>query len=388
MRIINIFTNGRISQIMMLCTVLMLLGGCTESEEMAVNESKRAVAFTADAEQPTRSSSTFTANKKIPAGQSIGIYAYLHRNSTWSSSAQPNFMFHQQATYTEEDETFRYTPLKYWPNDSRDKVSFIAYFPYCSDGASYPANATGLQPLMTNDGTGLPTFRFTVKDNANEQVDFLVSDLLPNLPNGTSAVSPSQTNNREGLTINDRVHFLFKHMTSKVEFRVVVDPAIRRDIAHFQLNSLTITNIYKDGLLSPNPPSGTTYEWTEQTARHGTDPAYSYPCTTYEPYLLMPQTIRDDAMINLDYEITFKSDSTTYKYVDGKAVPVADYTYKKSNASLQLNTLKQTSNNTALKIWKPNHYYVYTIRLRANRIDFTGEVVDWGEFYEWPEPEP
>ena len=29
--------------------------------------------------------------------------------------------------------------------------------------------------------------------------------------------------------------------------------------------------------------------------------------------------------------------------------------------------------------WLPGTHYVYTIRLSANRIEYTGQVVDWGD---------
>ena len=42
-------------------------------------------------------------------------------------------------------------------------------------------------------------------------------------------------------------------------------------------------------------------------------------------------------------------------------------------------TMKRTGTNEALTEWEHNHHYIYTIRLRANRIDFTGQVVEWGD---------
>ena len=41
--------------------------------------------------------------------------------------------------------------------------------------------------------------------------------------------------------------------------------------------------------------------------------------------------------------------------------------------------MKRTGSDVALTEWLPNHHYIYTIRLRANRIDFTGQVVEWGD---------
>lgn len=335
--------------------------------------------------QPTRSSAVYSAEQGIGADQSIGVYAYLHDNSTWAADEAyntanpeapqrliPNFMWNQKATCLEKGGNFIYSPLKYWPNELDDKVSFMAYFPYTN------TENTGLTPLLANNETGLPTFRFTVKETADEQVDFLLSELLADLPNGTSAVSTSSADDRSELTVTDRVRFLFHHMTSKVEFHIVAAAEVREDIAHFRLNSLSVSNLYKDGKLTPTYSAGeTTYAWSEQSTKHGTAPAYTFPLKTLTGYLLMPQTLSNDVMLNIDYDVTFKSDGTTYTYDgSGNLVPQEDYTYH-NNASIQLNMMKRTGTDTRLTEWLPNHHYVYYIRIRANAIEFTGQVVEW-----------
>lgn len=331
--------------------------------------------------QPTRSSAKFTATAGIPVGQSMGVYAYLHNTETRNYSADsPNFMWNQKATRQEETEPFTYAPLKYWPNDETSKLSFIAYFPYCNgaanDGTDEDIASTGITPQLTNSGTGLPTFDFTVKNAIDDQVDFLVSDVLPNMPQSRDTENdPGQPFN--DLTITDRVQFLFKHMTAKVEFRIVADAEIRKDIVKFQLTTLSVSNLYKSGRLTPSYDKETgitSFNWSGQTTKQ------DYDFKTYEPQLLLPQNIGDDVMLSLKYEITFKSDGTTYKY-DIYGNPVAQDEYKYSNApTIQLNEMKRTGTNEALTKWEPNHHYIYTIRLRANRIEFTGQVVDWGEY--------
>lgn len=335
--------------------------------------------------QPTRSSAAYSVEQGIDAGQSIGVYAYYHDNTTWSAAAVPNFMWNQQATCLEKGGNFSYSPLKYWPNESEDKLSFMAYFPYTDVNAADPESAesptkTGLTPLMANSDAGLPSFRFTVKESADDQVDFLLSELLPNLPNGTSAVSPGNPDDRSTLTVTDRVRFLFHHMTSKVEFRIVAATEVRADIAHFLLKSLSVSHLYKDGKLTPtyNTSTGeTAYAWSEQSAKHGTSPAYSFPLKTLTGYLMMPQTLSNDVKLSISYDVTFKSDGTTYTYDDeGRLVPQQDYTYS-NDATIQLNTMKRTGTDTPLTEWLPNHHYVYYIRIGAETIEFTGQVVEW-----------
>jgi hypothetical protein len=156
----------------------------------------------------------------------------------------------------------------------------------------------------------------------------------------------------------------------------VADAEIRKDIVKFHLESLGITNIYKTGRLTTSYSDGnTTLSWSNQSEEQ------PYTFKTYVPQLLMPQPIDDAARLNLSYSITFKSDSTSYEYVGTKPVAKADYTYSNA-ASLQLNEMKVTGTGDPLTEWLPNHHYIYTIRLRANRIDFEGEVVEWGDVQE------
>ena len=365
----------------------MGLMGCASEETTRTAETAgsmlRPVAFSdAYTVQPLRSSAQFTATTSLPMGQSMGVYAYLHNAVTRNYTADsPNFMWNQKATRAEEGEPFTYEPLKYWPNDENSKLSFIAYFPYCNgaadDGTDEDIASTGVEPLLTNSSTGLPTFDFTVKDATADQVDFLVSDVVANLPKTRDTDGDPHLPFND-LTITDRVQFLFKHMTAKVEFRIVADEEIRKDIVKFQLSTLSVSNILKSGKLTPSydKEAGTTsFAWSDRATQH------NYDFKTYEPQLLLPQTIGDDVELSLEYEITFKSDGTTYHY-EG-TTPVADDEYTYSNApKIQLNEMKLTSTDLPLTEWLPNHHYVYTIRLRANRIDFEGYVVDWGEYVE------
>ena len=316
----------------------------------------------------TRSSSLYSTDQGIPDGRSIGVYAYYHQNSNWLADAagiQSNFMFNQQATNDRIADAYIYSPLKYWPNTPGDKLSFIGYYPY-TDGAGSgetSTTSTGIVPQLTISGIGLPTFDFTVKDNEADQVDFLVSDLLAN------QTKPA---------IHESIRLLFKHATSKISFRIVIADDIKADVATFEVNSIGLTNLYAHGTLTP------TYEDSEtQLTWSGQSTDKDYTCTPDKSYLLLPQTLRDAAQLTLDYSITFKSGGTVFTYEGGKPVESATYTYSYPTASVQLNTLKVTGSDAPLTKWLPNHHYIYTIRLTAKRIEFTGQVVEWGEEVPW-----
>ena len=363
-------------EILGLLGILGSLGllGCTQESDAPLQQ-QRAIGFGSYTERFVTRGEVKGA---IPNGGSIGVYAYYHDGCLWATDAennQPNFMWNQKTTYHNDIDAFTYEPLKYWPNEESDKLSFIAYYPYTNPEAlespESPSN-TGLTPNLLSNGKGLPSFDLEVKNTPENQVDILISDLITDLPQSRDTEGDPGTPFND-LSIYDKVKFVFHHALAKIEFRVVADTEIRKDLVKFKLKSLGITNIYNNGTLNVGYDAGnTTLNWSGQSTTH------DYSFKTYEPQLLMPQTISDLTMLNLNYEITFKSDGTSFEYLnDGSLRPLDDYTYK-NEASIQLNTMKKASTNEALTAWEANHHYIYTIRLRANRIEFTGEVVDWG----------
>lgn len=74
----------------------------------------------------------------------FGVFAYYTAGAEYSVDAKPNFMFNQQVVGTSgATPTWSYSPIKYWPNntkrdgttdydisDTKDKLSFFAYAPY------------------------------------------------------------------------------------------------------------------------------------------------------------------------------------------------------------------------------------------------------------------
>ena len=361
---------------------LMALTACTSDSELR-EEAQVPIGLSAYTAQPapqpregggdaTRADATLLAEKGIPDGQSIGVYAYYHAGSTWEAdystgTVTPNFMNNQQATYDADDDALHYAPVKYWPNTPDDKLSFIAYYPYTDESTA----ATGITPTVGIDG--LPQFGFTVNSDVTEQVDFLISELLKD-----------QTKP----TVSDRVRLLFRHATAKVTFRIVVNDTLRHDLATLKVNSLVLSKICTKGVYKATGP-----EWTYSTDETETDKTDKSDFTVVdnaaepkvnhltEPYLMLPQTLTDDVQLSIDYSLTFRGYDTTYKY-DGNdgttPVETDTYTYRNS-ATLQLNTMKQAGTATAIAQWEPHHHYVYTIRLGARQIGFTAQVVEWGD---------
>ncbi len=359
--------------------LMLLLTACTADDTVPTSAGGRgAVCFDTYVPTPavsaTRVAAAYDADGGIPSGGSIGVYAYYHDNSTWAADwaaeprrTRPNFMLNQQATNATPGSFYTYAPVKYWPNDGGDKVSFVAYYPYTN---AANAAATGITPQLAEDAAALPSYAFTVQTATSDQVDFLVSTLLSDLPNGTVAVMPSQAADRSQLTTTDRVRFRLYHATSKVIVSVVVSDELRERLVSFTASNIRIAGLHDSGTLAYT--DGNTFAWSAQTG------SQTYAFERGVPQLLLPQTLADGVRLTMDYSLTFNTDGTVYRY-DGSGQPVAidQYTYTTTGASVQLNSVPAGAPITE---WLPNHVYHYIIRLGADSIEFTGQVAEWGEY--------
>lgn len=133
---------------------------------------------------------------------SFGVFAYYTDNGGLDLSTlslKPNFMYNQdvnKTTYTSGTDNvaystgWKYEPIKYWPNESTDKLSFFAYAPYES-GKEW----NGAQ------------IDITIADDVTNQVDYLVA-------------STNNTIDLTKQTVGEKVTFTFGHALSRVGFKV------------------------------------------------------------------------------------------------------------------------------------------------------------------------
>ena len=179
------------------------------------------------------------------------------------------------------------------------------------------------------------------------------------------------------------------------------------------ISNLELTNIWRKGTVTPEynastgettinmegePSDSLTYTIVkanpdpEKTINHIKDCCLMLPQTLALAY--DPEDTEEDlekkkldlaktAKINITYSVTLRSHGTVYTY-DGAGNPeeTDHYTYG-NTALLPLAKLKLSGSSSEIDKWLPNHHYIYTIRLTANRIEFTGEVVEWGDTLGW-----
>lgn len=133
--------------------------------------------------------------------QSFGVFAYYTDNSDYvEGTSTPNFMFNQKVKWNGTD-AWVYSPLKYWPNEAADRLSFFAYAPHTAE-----SNTNIVLDGFTNTSASAPVLKYTLAENLADHVDLLWATPVKD-----------QTNQK----IAEKVKFTFNHALSRIGFKAV-----------------------------------------------------------------------------------------------------------------------------------------------------------------------
>lgn len=143
-------------------------------------------------------------NGSQTVAKGFGVFGYYTGQTAWSSSEKPNFMYNEKVTWNSSASpaAWEYTPVKYWPNNTDDQVSFFAYAPYDAGTAS---NFSFTEAASMT----APTFTFTVNPTVKSQQDLLWA-AQTNKTKPTVGVPAKGSNN---------VWFTFAHALARVGFK-------------------------------------------------------------------------------------------------------------------------------------------------------------------------
>lgn len=170
-----------------LAIVILLMTGCTQNNE--TESIYLPLSFSTAVDAQTRVTDFTTDNLT-----SMGVFACFSQGNFNASTATPDFMYNQIVERTDAAAPWTYSPVKYWPNNVKDKISFFAYAPH---------NGKMITDALTMSGItdkGYPSLTFT---NKTAQTDFLLADPLINKDNTQNSIK-----------------FNFKHALAKVSFYV------------------------------------------------------------------------------------------------------------------------------------------------------------------------
>ena len=184
-------------KIMILAAAAALaLVSCAKVETIQNTNDENAIVFGAYSGKVTETKLAALTTSTLT---SFGVYAYYTDGADWSASATPNFMFNQSVTGSHAG-GFTYSPLKYWPNETSDKLSFFAYAPYMT-------MSNGIEEDSENTDTGAPTIKYTMPALEANQVDLLWA-------------TPLKNQQRDTYGNNGKVAFVFNHALAKIEVKV------------------------------------------------------------------------------------------------------------------------------------------------------------------------
>ncbi len=130
----------------------------------------------------------------------FGYYTETEDYKTEDPDHVPNFMYNQEVKWSEDDK-WAYSPVKYWPSNPTEKVSFFAYAPYTGT-----FGATGITSITSNSTAGDPKLSFKMDEDVDNQVDLLYSNNAMDI---------------RKQTIAEKVDFRFKHALSRIGFKRV-----------------------------------------------------------------------------------------------------------------------------------------------------------------------
>lgn len=130
----------------------------------------------------------------------VWVFGYHIPNGSSIDQTPPNFMYKQSLKYlkpTESAGTWNYSPIKYWPNNPGDRLSFYGYFP----------NTENIS-ISGNTVAGPPTLTYTFGDLDNAATDYLYAEAL----------------NCEKPATEENTLLVFKHLLGKIQFFISVLP--------------------------------------------------------------------------------------------------------------------------------------------------------------------
>lgn len=184
---------------LMAVMMAMLAAGCSQNEITEVSpDANPAIGFGVYTGVQTRGQDVTTSTMQQTG---FGIMGYYTGRNLWAKANKdnltPSFMYNQKVTYS--NPAWTYSPVKYWPNNKNDKVSFFAYAPY--EDQSTKKNGIEISKI-TDKGTPFINFTLKDKDNLTDMVDLVVAkELDRTFEKGTIA-------------------FQFEHTLSKISFKV------------------------------------------------------------------------------------------------------------------------------------------------------------------------
>lgn len=202
-------------------------------------------------------------------GDKMGIYAYLSE----LNATDNEFMVNQMVELTSSG--WVYSPIKYWPLDHT--INFYGYFPYGTgaDGNGIVASGSGADPSIT----------YTVPTDVSKQVDLLAASY-------------------SGKSAEGDVRLDFDHILTAIKFKTA------SGIQNGKVTRVSLKGVKNSGTYNLIErvwnTSSSIADYTQSVNVETTSGTANTPITNENQiFMMIPQTLSDDALIEIDF--TFES---------------------------------------------------------------------------------
>lgn len=327
---------------------------CSNEEPASVNNADNAIEFsTYVGRDALTRGSVFTTSEMQTQG--FGVFAAYTAQDNYDAQTM-NFMYNQQVTYSAS--AWTYSPLKYWPNNPGDKVSFFAYAPYNVEGAALNAS--------------LAKITYTVADAVADQKDLTVADALKD-----------QTKQ----SITDKVTFNFKHVLSRIGLNVEAqvdlvnsdatgdpDNGTTGNGALASETNITVTKVELIGKFDKDGVIDLTNSTWSEVAPAASDVIYTWEAANFDSSVATNVTTTKQKLNNVDnYAMIIPQN------LSGMTVKVY-YTVTTTDASEPKNN--STVNNVITSApfnfnFQQGEAYMFNLHLGMTSVKFDASVSDW-----------
>jgi hypothetical protein len=177
---------------------MMVMASCSDVDELFVSSDDNAITFGTGTGQTRENVGPTDIDGVKSSG--FGVCAYYTGTKAWdersitSSDTVPNFMNKVKVSYNNGN--WYYSPVKYWPKNSQEKITYFAYAPYSASKYVYTSN-------------GYPRIGYEIVDHNNDLKTERMWDLVVAKNVDVSGKPVSDGDNT--------IKFAFKHVTSKVD---------------------------------------------------------------------------------------------------------------------------------------------------------------------------
>ena len=364
--------------------------------------SNRAVGTRADSDffigDPTATGTV----RHLNDGTSMGVFGYFHPQESGSQGVwkhgtgvynAPNLFYNEQVTIASLGAgrySYDYANNRFWPKNTLDRMSFIAYYPWNALNTSGSATAnTIVEPFLDNQSKreGMVGFYYVVPEDSKEQIDFCVSDLC--LEQSKALWDSDHT---QGLTIGTEtsvtdnvgtVKFFFHHALSQIRVKTVDFDKAGNEYLDVDIKYIIFSGVPVYGQCIPVPD----FSRTTSTGRTPVTPTWPAGSLVnrrpdlssgvranvcfdsgnwdVENFLLMiPHDFRLDAKIEVNFDVRRRKGP-----VDGNSGGEY-YAYENNTLSAPLTT------NTVYG-WEAGKIYIYNISLDLKQIKVSVDVEPW-----------